>query len=305
MKKLPSRNTVDNENFTIKFGGEHHKLDALTLVYSVLGFSTVIQELNMSLNPENEVDIKIKATQPGSFEVVCELLEYAKDVIPLLSTMITDNQEYLKLLLTLFGEFVDLKKLLGKEKPGKIIDEAGGKVTIETNQGNITVHNHVYNFYSNQNAQNAVSKAFRSLEQDEDVQSFGVYDSSEKELLEVNKEDFSILAEPMVDVEPENIQEVSRIVMLRVLKVVFDKNRMWEFVYNNNKISARIEDELFIKKITNREVKFAQGDLLKVRLKIKQVYNDEAKEFLNDGYIISEVLELVETPPNIQQSLVS
>lgn len=295
-------NTMEpkTQNFTIKFGGQENRLDALTLVYSILGFSTVIQELNTSIYPEQKVDIKIKATQPGSFEVVCQLVEYALDTLPLIPIVISDNQEYLKGLLNLFKEFIEIKKLLGKEKPNKI-EENGQKVIIEGNKGNIEVSLYAYNFYNNNTAaHSAMSKAFRSLEQDQEVESLRIIEDESKELVEIDKADFPKLAETVEDVESENIQEVIRIAMLKILKIVFDKNRMWEFVYNNIKISARIEDELFIKKIIEKEVKFGQGDILKARIKIKQIYNDQAKEFLNDSYSILEVLELIETPPSIQ-----
>jgi len=68
------------------------------------------------------------------------------------------------------------------------------------------------------------------------------------------------------------------------------------FHYDGKKISARIEDENFYKKLLNRQIQFMNGDILIVDQEIDQVFNEIANTYENKKYIIKLVRDIKQHP---------
>src|SRR5215470_11751745 len=97
--------------FTIKFDGQLNQVDVNTLTASLMSTSTILQEINKELTPENKIDIKIVALSKGSFDIKY-WIEGITPILPLLSTAIAnDSLEYAKLVIEILKELFDLKKV--------------------------------------------------------------------------------------------------------------------------------------------------------------------------------------------------
>ena len=59
----------DEEKVSLKFEGQTHQIDVKTLTSSLLVFSEALKEINAELHTGKNIDIKIEALKPGSFEV--------------------------------------------------------------------------------------------------------------------------------------------------------------------------------------------------------------------------------------------
>ncbi len=84
---------------------------------------------------------------------------------------------------------------------------------------------------------------------------------------------------------------------MHTLKIVFEEKYKWEFYYKNHKITAKIDDAEFFKKINSGE-KFGKGDVLRVELEIFQIKDEVADVFVNHSY---RILKVIEHRPRQQQ----
>jgi hypothetical protein len=75
---------------------------------------------------------------------------------------------------------------------------------------------------------------------------------------------------------------------LSVLKLVFKKNRKWEFIYNGMKISAYIVDDDFWARVDRGE-SFRKGDIIKADLEISRVFDEEVNTYVNMRYRVIKV----------------
>lgn len=307
-----STQKLQSEQFTIKFDGNENQLDAFTLINSLYGFATLIQEINYSITPDKKVDVKINALKPGSFCISCEMIEYASIAMKLFppaaiiasGIIEAGGAKYLAQVLELVIEFIKLKRVLGDRKPKvKSKDNDKGTVTIATVKGDVIINQNTYNLYlEGEKAHQAVSKGFKSLNLDDAVNNVDLYNKDGKNLLTVKREEFSELAKN-IEFDTDNTQQIIKVANLTILKIVFDRTRMWEFVYNSKKISAKIEDENFHKMVSSRDVGFWSGDKLKVKLLINQKYEETADTFIDKDYTILEVLDHEKMEASIQKDL--
>ncbi len=83
---------------------------------------------------------------------------------------------------------------------------------------------------------------------------------------------------------------------LTVVKILFEENKKWDFVYNGNKISARITDAFFNDKIDKSEIRFAKGDRLVGDLVIQQTWDEEYRAWVNKSYAITTIREFYQAP---------
>src|SRR4029078_1775105 len=62
----------ENE-FKLRFDGDLNQINASTLGYSLINMATLVSEATREVDTVATVDIKVKATAPGSFEVFLAL----------------------------------------------------------------------------------------------------------------------------------------------------------------------------------------------------------------------------------------
>ena len=76
------------------------------------------------------------------------------------------------------------------------------------------------------------------------------------------------------------------------------KSRKWDFAWRGVKISAKIEDPVFLADIKQRNRTVGNGDSLKCILLIKQKWQEEDGVWLNAEYVVKTVLDYIEAPKN-------
>ena len=278
-------------DFKVKFEGPPQYIDAQTLINSLLNFSSALQEINRELEPERSIEIKIRAVEPGSFWLDLTILS---KTIPSLFTK--ENLEVgSKIIGVLVGLFT-LRKFLKGEKPKQVAPKKENRVAIENNNGQILiVEGPVYNLYErNKVVEKAVTNTFETLENDSSVTGLEITDKKKKSLFEAKREDFKAIANLPVseDVLQENERKIIERADLHTLKIVFEEKYKWEFYYQGHRITAKIDDLEFFKRINSGE-RFGKGDMLRVELEILQIKDETANVFVNHSYRILKVIEHV------------
>ena len=84
--------------------------------------------------------------------------------------------------------------------------------------------------------------------------------------------------------------------MLNIVRLSFDKSQKWEFYYDGNKITAKINDVDFLLKIDSGET-FAKGDSLEVELEILQEFDQTVNTYVNKSYKINRIIRHIPRPP--------
>lgn len=295
--------TMQSE-FTIKFDGQLNQVDVNTLISSLMSTSTVLQEINKELTPNNKIDIKIVALSKGSFDIKYAI-EGIAPVLPLLPVITSkDSLEYAKLVIEILSELLGLKKIFKESEPtpDQITQLDNGKVQIATNNGPITIYQPTYNIYArNQVANDALSKGFEALQNDPNIEDLFLLNPEGKIIFDAKRDDFPSMASRRTILIGQTKEEIDSKAALNIFKLVFESKYKWEFYYKGNRISAVIQDANFYKLIEKGE-KFAKGDILIAKLKINQIFEPSVDTFVNESYEILEVNEHI--PRGEQQKLI-
>jgi hypothetical protein len=279
-------NKNNEKTVKIKFDGQLHQVDAGTFIGTLVSFSDIVKEVNKELGSGTNIEIKINATEKGSFDthLLLVAVEHAQQLLT------NDNVQLLGGIVTITGGLYKFKQWLGGRTIAKTSTE-GDKTTIEDTNGDVIVINgNVYNLYANnQTVNDAISSGFSNLANDPSVEAIEISDDKDV-LFRAEQSEFSTIATKVV-IENENTRTSTINVNLVINKMIFeDKNRKWEFIYSGNKISAPISDDSFFESIDNGE-KFAKGDQLIVELEITQEYDDALDTYLNKSYKVLRVIE--------------
>jgi len=283
-------------DFKIKFNGEQHQIDANILINNLIHTTSIIQEINRELHSGKTIDIKVKALQKGSFLIHIDLVETTFDSLKNLLTR--ENIETAGAIIGGFIGLIELKKFLkGKEIKSK--EEVKNKIKIENEKGDVIyIENFVYNVYENNTiVKDALSQCFETLENDNSITGYEITDRNENPLVRVDKEDFeylSLKSEKLNKDEKILIQSAS----LNIVKLSFDNKLKWEFYFKGNKITAKVDDPNFQKRIDNGE-SFSKGDMLEVEFEIKQKFDLTVNTFVNKSYKINRIINHIkrDNPP--------
>ena len=279
-------NILDTD-FKIKFDGEKHQIDANLLVNNLIHTTSIIQEINRNFDSGKKIDIQIKALEKGSFLIHIDLIESAFDNLKNLLTR--DNIELAGSVIGAFVGLIELKKFL-KGKEEKSIEKSGNKVKITNQDGQVLyVENFVQNIYNNNTiVKDALSQSFETLENDNSITGYEITDRNNKTLVRVDREEFeyiSVKSEELLEGE-KNIVVAGR---LNIIRISFDDKLKSDFYFKGNKISAKINDVDFYKRVDKGE-SFAKGDVLEVELEIKQVFETSVNTFVNKSYKIKRII---------------
>lgn len=282
-----------SQDFSLYFGKQSDEIDASTLADSLSSFSTLVDEINRTLETGKALEFKIKAFRSGSFEVPCEMIEVA--IAGFLSSPETNH---LPTILKIAWEMFKLKLNLGGKPPREVRTE-DDSTAIVTESGNVThVDNRTYYIFKNNTiAVNALEKQFEALARDREITDFKLLVPNEKApLIDIPSEQFPILAEKL-QLKDEDKKSLIDKTKLNLLKAVFDNRYKWEFYREGVKIAAFIRDENFLERIASGE-RFGKGDILVAELQINQVFDSTLNTFINRSY---EVLKVVEHIPRPEQ----
>jgi hypothetical protein len=150
----------------------------------------------------------------------------------------------------------------------------------------------VYNNYQLSEVKQTLNQTFEVVSKDGTISSLDV-SLNNKEVINIPKIDFhkyikteTILTEEIVETEKNDTVEASIIVKT----VHFEGNAKWTFIWNGYQIKASVKDQKFKEKMSSEP--FKRGDLLKVKLQKRSVYNEDLNTYIVDhkSYEIIEVM---------------
>lgn len=276
----------ENNLLKIKYEGQSHQIDVNTLITSLVHTTTIVQEANKYVDNSKKIDVKIKALEKGSFEILF-LLE---DSTILNNIFSKGSVEYIPGLVTIVGGIYGAYKFFKGKKISKkeIIDDNSTKIFNEQGD-NIIVHNSVVNIYQNSSlCKEAIGKQFEVLEEDINIE--GMHIESGKEIIDITREEFEELAfQNITDEEKVDKTDIDNEAILYIVRVSFNKKLKWDFLYKGNKINVFIKDENFKNDVENGLYSFASGDNLIVQLQINYEFSNKYDTYIIKSYLVLKV----------------
>lgn len=275
-----------DDSFKLKYDGALHQIDANVLINSLLQTTIIIQGINRHLDSGKNIQIKINALEKGSFIIGLNLIESAVNASQTIFTR--ENVDLAANIVTIFVGLLEVKQFLKGKDPVSSTKE-GDDYVIESISGDVTIiKDNVFNIYINDpSIKEAISRNFDTINTDDSITGFEVIDRNEKSIFKADKTDFDELSVISEEFEGED-KLITESATLYIIRPSFDPTLKWDFYYKRNKISAKIKDADFYKRINDGE-RFAKGDILEVDLKILQEFDPGVKIYFNKSYVIEKI----------------
>lgn len=286
-------------DFKIKFDGQQHQIDANVLINSLIHTTTLIHEINRSLDPSVKIEVKVRAPEKSSFLIQIQVIDVLSTIKQLLTPANIETTSYI--IISLVGLF-EIKRHLFGSKP-KEIDKTGDKTKIVNKKGDAFYIDHaVFNIYEkNSTVQDALTSNFDNINNEPSITAFEILDERNKELFKVEREDFETLCvKDEISREGERLR--TEIATLNIVRLSFEKGLTCDFYYKGHKIKAKIEDPNFQKRIDDGE-SFSKGDVLESELVIKQTWDETVQTYVNKGYSVIRIISHGRRDPNSQTKM--
>lgn len=284
---------MKEEKFIFKYNGDLEYIDFDTLIISQLHFTEFIRELKNTLHPDGELKIKVKAHPPGSFPIELFLdFDFLKEGTFVLGLVgIGTLVQTINLIFELF-------KHLKSKKPDKI-EEKNNITIINIDNRTFEIPSSIYKaLQDNPKIRKELSKSFEKIEDDNEVEGVELLDKNMTTMVEVTKPEFGYFDKKSTEIILEEEIPKDKIVTLddqvmSVFKVVFSEGFQWQFIYQNNRINVKIEDDKFILDVMKGNVSFSSGDTINCKINIKQAFNEIARMWENTSYSIEKVNKIL------------
>jgi hypothetical protein len=185
-----------------------------------------------------------------------------------------------------------------------IVNTSESEVVIEQGDTKIVIpreiHDAIKVVEKSPSFRKGISDAMRAIESDPDVNSLGFTEDpgEKKPPIEIPRERFALLTTEFGKDEP-GTRELVELTDLQILRAQLERSRkLWQFGWNGMRISAPVSDEKFYDEFFSRRITIAPGDVLRVKLKVKQKLDPDLGVFLNASYEVTEVIDHI--PRSVQ-----
>jgi hypothetical protein len=283
----------DSDGFVLHFGGRPNEVDAYTFANSIVAISDALRELNSQVNQGQKIELRLEAVGPGSFRgkirgvsgVISNALKWSTHnaLLPLLMAFVYDH-------------YIDDDTFEIQVEENQVVIIQGGDRTIIPR----AAYEAAKSLPAPEKVHQSFSKAIETMEDDASIESFGLLINLDDEdpILSIPRDEWTRVRDARFEVESSPTERViQETVVLFIVKVVFaTSRRKWEFVWNGVKISAYVEDPVFIADLMQGNVKVGNGDSLECVLDIGQEHSPDEGVWLNTGYSVSKVIEYIPRP---------
>jgi len=280
---------LDRDQVVIHFGGSLTSVDAYTFGNSLISFADTIRAVNEIVNPGQNIEVRLEAVGPGSFKAVVKRVK--KGLGGFLSRA-PENIFWTVLAVAVIEPYFDNDKRIIEVLEDRVVIRDGGDAIIMSKEA----YDQYQNVKDSPKVQRNIRRTFETIEKDEAIENFGLTPSlsDENPLVQIPRDDFARLSRfPEVVTEGSKRrkqQEKSKVI---VLKPWVDASKhKWSFEWNGVPITAYLEDQEFLTRVRNHDIKFGNGDALDVLIEFYQDFDENLDVWINDNssFVVVEVL---------------
>lgn len=283
-----------DDEVVLHFGGERKKINAYTLASSLVSIADAVKAANDVLNPGYDVEVLVEAFGEGSFRAKIKTVFkgagniFSKDALKAVALSVLANFIYQHTLAP------DSQVVVNVNDDEVVIEQGKTKIIVPR-----VTYDATKEVEKSEKFKQSVSKIAKSIEKDENIESFGFTKNINDEYpdIDIPRKQIAILLEPEEYAEPSRV--IFEQVNLFIKRAILERSkRKWEFVWQGFKISAPVLDEAFYNEFFAHKVKIAPGDQLEAKVKIYQIKDEDTGIYSNDRY---EVVEVIKHIPHIEQ----
>ncbi|WP_392559323.1 hypothetical protein [Orbus mooreae] len=293
--------TSEEMKFRILYDGpilDNHQMEIRDLAPALMSLSDAIDITAKHIyGPKTKMSIKVKASfREGSFGIDFSIMsEIIGDIVRFLTgSGVTAALNVVGVIgIGKLGRdgIIQLIKWVNGRSITKIVPTDNDNVTIYIGEDYRKFEIAVVELYKNYKLRQALEGFIKKPLEREGIDSFASTIDEGKTFIAVNKKESQLFYTPK---EEENIITDENVDMVLYLdSISFKEDRLWSFSTGSFVIKATIEDKDFLKKIDNRLITFAKGDILKVTANVSQWFSAGK---LHTSYKILKVNEKIEPP---------
>lgn len=263
-----------------------HSMDVQQLGPALLSIGDLCRESNAVIyGPDApDVNVHVKANfEEGCFDITFDLIKTITEVAALIKTAEADDAKTLLEWIGLVGGgsatigtslwgFLKWKKGRKITSIEKLENKPGYTVVVEGHGNSIEINAPVYQLVTSARVRSAQRGVVAPLKQD-GIDSVEVRENG-KLITKLTKEEyddgaFDILEGEVAGDEPLEPQEFNCVLVIR--SPVFAQNAKWHFYMGQQRLTASLRDESFVRRVFSGGERFGVGDRLHVRLRLTQV----------------------------------
>jgi hypothetical protein len=282
-------NTVDlrvfKDEFIIHYGCEAHRVNANTFAQSLIRISEALKTADGFINPGYELEIYVEAIGIGSFRV--SIKSFKKALSNIFSSGNVKN-----IALALIAAFI--WQIIQGEKETKVIVNDDSYI-LEIDDERIILPKDAQEYFETLKKVDSIKRNIREnfdvLQKDKNINDYGFTTDikDKKPIFLIDQKQFPLLASEQ---DNEDKKERIEITKLLIVRAILEKSqRMWQFIWNGNKISAPIKDLSFFDSFIAHQIQIAPGDMFEVELKIIMEKDESIGLYLNKDYEVIKVLK--------------
>lgn len=283
---------IQNE-LVLYFDSKEKSVNAYTLATALVSLADAAKEANRLINPGYEIEVIVTAIEGGSFKAVIKAVY--KELKNLFSAESARN-----IILSIIATMIYDKYFA--QKPDIRINVSPDYVIVESKDEKIVIPKEVYDakeiVVKSPRVSSKVDSLMQSSKRNKNVNGIGIASSVEEkpEIVIQKKEIEKIYNEPVIE-EP-NLKDNVEITNVEILRAILEEsNRLWEFVWYGNKISAPVLDDHFYKSFREHKITIAPGDRFEVKMKVYQKKDEGSGIYINNKY---EILEVIKHIPKME-----
>lgn len=287
---------MSRASFTIAYDGEalrDHSMDVQTLAPALMGFGTLMDAANRVVNgDESKIKLQIKALEGGSFQIVFEIVEtFYRQIRDILTgpdaTAAANLITFLGFTSGVAWNLLRLLKEFHGKNPDKISKLDPDTLRLQFGDQTIEVPVQVVRLFQDVSVRTAVEKVISDPLKSKGIDSFYVRDrKTGEEVINVSSDESVYYNLP--EIGDDIVSDVVYKSAFTILSLAFKDDNKWRLNGGDGVISARIEDEEFLKRVDNSEESFSKGDILFCEVRLVQKKSDSG---LKNEYTIIRVLD--------------
>lgn len=243
----------------------------------MLAEDALLADIRRRFRDDKDLVWQLRPFRRGSFEIVLELAAIAA---PLLA-----DSPVLAAVFKALKEFIDVKREMagrGYEISGNNVIVVAGGEKIEVSPTGLVLLD------PKSEGGRAAERAFDALERDPAVKKVGFRRYPESTpFAEVERSEFSVFRVPEAE---ERARTTEKRVVVSIRQPAFDEGLVWRLVLGEHKISAEMEDEVFLAQAIAGEP-FSHRDKLDITLRVRQEYDPKLEDWVDSttGHIVTRV----------------
>lgn len=279
-----------------------HEMNVRDLAPAMLAVGEAFEGMNALFNGKSaQLAVNVRAHQPGCFKVAFDIVQMAKDVTPMLTGPgIVAANNLLQLLIGVgtvggassVGLIWLIRKLKG-QSPDRIEKLTPGLFRLFIGDQVYEVPTELLQAYQDLRIRRAVEGFVAKPLRKPGISHVLIEDGSHSERIDENEAEYFAAPEPDVDIVVDDTRRAA----FTIRDLSFDEEGFWKLFDGSNPVKVRIEDEQFLARIENDDIRFAKHDVLVCLVHFVQRRTGRG---LENEHTVIEVIEHIAAPRQLR-----